>query len=63
MSITIENEILEEELAEIKDFVTTLALLSKEDRAVLLSNAYAFRVRRDIETTIKNEEKDSESRG
>lgn len=34
---------------EIKEFVSTLILLSKEDRAVLLSNANALRVRRDIE--------------
>ena len=34
---------------EIKEFISTLLVLPKEDRAVLLSNANAFRVRRDIE--------------
>lgn len=34
---------------EIKEFVSTLLLLSKEDRAILLSNANALKVRRDIE--------------
>lgn len=38
-----------DEQEEIKEFVSTLLLLSKEDRAVLLSNANALRVRRDIE--------------
>lgn len=38
-----------EEQEEIKEFVSTLLLLPKEDRAVLLSNANAFKVRRDIE--------------
>ena len=38
-----------EEQEEIKEFVSTLLLLSKEDRAVLLSNANAFKVRGDIE--------------
>lgn len=37
------------EQEEIKEFVATLLLLSKEDRAVLLSNANAFKVRRDME--------------
>lgn len=48
------NNILEtviptDEQEEIKEFVATLLLLPKEDRAVLLSNANAFKVRRDIE--------------
>ena len=37
------------EQEEIKEFVSTLLLLPKEDRAILLSNANAFKVRRDIE--------------
>ena len=37
------------EQEEIREFVATLLLLPKEDRAVLLSNANAFKVRRDIE--------------
>ena len=38
-----------DEQEEIREFVATLLLLPKEDRAVLLSNANAFKVRRDIE--------------
>lgn len=38
-----------DEQEEIKEFVSTLLLLPKEDRAVLLSNANALKVRRDIE--------------
>lgn len=38
---------------EIKEFMSILMLLSKEDRAVLLSNANAFKVRRDIEKARK----------
>lgn len=39
----------EKEQEEIKEFLSVLLVLSKEDRAVLLSNANAFKVRRDIE--------------
>lgn len=42
-----------DEQEEIKEFVATLLLLPKEDRAVLLSNANAFKVRRDIEKARK----------
>lgn len=45
LDITIQND----EQEEIKEFISILLLLSKEDRAVLLSNANAFKVRRDIE--------------
>lgn len=44
----------QEEQEEIKEFVSTLLLLPKEDRAVLLSNANAFKVRRDIEKAKNN---------
>ena len=44
-----EMTIPKDEQEEIKEFVSTLLALSKEDRAVLLSNANAFKVRRDIE--------------
>lgn len=37
------------EQEEIKEFVATLLLLPTEDRAVLLSNANALKVRSDIE--------------
>lgn len=40
---------VKEDQEEIKEFVSTLLLLPKEDRAILLSNANALRVRRDIE--------------
>lgn len=49
MADLLEMTIPKEEREEIKEFVATLLLLSKEDRAVLLSNANAFKVRRDIE--------------
>lgn len=42
-------EISKEEQEEIQNLVSLWLLLPKEDRAVLLSNANAFRVRRDIE--------------
>ena len=44
----LEMAIPKEEQEEIKEFISLL-VLPKEDRAVLLSNANAFRVRRDIE--------------
>lgn len=49
MGDTLDKVISKEEQEEIKEFVSAIVLLSKEDRAVLLSNANAFRVRRDIE--------------
>lgn len=49
MDDTLDITIPTDEQEEIKEFVSTLLLLPKEDRAVLLSNANAFRVRRDIE--------------
>lgn len=45
-----------DEQEEIKEFVSTLLLLPKEDRAILLSNANAFKVRRDIERARKTEQ-------
>lgn len=44
-----EMTIPKDEQEEIKEFVSILLSLSKEDRAVLLSNANAFKVRGDIE--------------
>ena len=41
--------ISKKEQEEIKEFVSTLLLLPKEDRAILLSNANAFKARSDIE--------------
>ena len=49
MAELFELEIPEKEQEEVKEFISTLLLLPKEDRAVLLSNANALKVRRDIE--------------
>lgn len=49
MADTFDITIPEEEQEEIQSLVSLWLLLPKEDRAVLLSNANAFRVRRDIE--------------
>lgn len=38
-----------DEQEEMKEFISVVLLLPKEDRAVLLSNANALRVRSDIE--------------
>lgn len=45
----------EDEHEEIKEFVSTVLLLPKEDRAVLLSNAYALKARMDIEKAKSKE--------
>ena len=49
----LKDVITADEQEEIKEFVSILLLLPKEDRAVLLSNANAFRVRRDLEKSSK----------
>lgn len=38
---------------EINEFISVLLLLPVEDRAILLSNAHAFKTRRDIERARK----------
>ncbi len=48
--------ITQDEREEIKELVSVFILLSKEDRAVLLSNANAFKVRRDIEKAREGKE-------
>lgn len=53
MEDLLEMAIPKDEQEEIKEFVATLLLIPKEDRAVLLSNANAFKVRRDIERAKK----------
>ena len=54
MSVDVLNmAISEKDREEIKEFISVLLLLPAEDRAVLLSNANAFRVRRDIEKAKK----------
>ena len=49
MKETMEMIIPKDEQEEIKEFISVVLLLPKEDRAVLLSNANALRVRSDIE--------------
>lgn len=49
MGDTLNKVISKKDQEEIKEFISTLLLLPQEDKAVLLSNAYALRVRRDIE--------------
>ena len=45
----LEMAIPKEEQDEIREFISVLLVLPKEDRAILLSNANAFKVRKDIE--------------
>lgn len=52
----LKDVITADEQEEIKEFVSILLLLPKEDRAVLLSNANAFRVRRDLEKAVSGED-------
>ena len=47
-------EISKNEKEEIREFAAILRLLPKEDRAVLLSNANAFKLRGDIERAEKD---------
>ncbi len=49
MTNLLEMTISKDEQEEIKEFISILLLLSQEDRAILLSNANAFKVRGDIE--------------
>ena len=45
MSRLIEMELSKDEQKEIKELVSVLLLLPKEDRAILLSNANAYKIR------------------
>lgn len=47
--LLLETTIPKEEQENFKDFFSTVLMLPAEDRAVLFSNANAFRVRMDIE--------------
>lgn len=49
MDDLLEKTISKDEQDEIKEFLATIILLPHEDRAVLLSNANALKVRGDIE--------------
>lgn len=53
MSDVLDMVVPQDEQEEIKEFVSTLLLIPKEDRAILLANANAFKVRRDIERARK----------
>lgn len=53
MDNLLERTVSKNEQEEIKEFMSILILLPAEDRAVLLSNANAFKVRRDIEKARK----------
>ncbi len=48
------TEIPEKEQEEIREFAAILRLLPKEDRAVLLSNANALKLRKDIARAENN---------
>ena len=48
--------IAQDEQEEIKEFLSILLVLPKEDMAVLLSNANAFRVRRDLEKAMSSKD-------
>lgn len=53
MKDVLEMLVPKDEQEEIREFVSTILILPKEDRAILLSNANAFKVRRDIEKAKK----------
>lgn len=54
MAEILDVAIPKEEQEEMKEFISTILLLPKEDRAMLLSNANALKVRRDIEKAKGN---------
>lgn len=53
MADTLDMVVSKEDQAELQQLVSIWAILPKEDRAVLLSNANAFRVRSDIEKAMQ----------
>lgn len=60
MTDVLEMVISKEEKQEIKEIVSILTILPKEDRAILLSNANAFKARRDIEIARESDRKENE---
>lgn len=54
MTNILEKVITEEEQEEIKEFISTVLILPRQDRAILLSNANAFRALRAIEKQEKD---------
>lgn len=59
MTDVLEMTISKEEKQEIKEIVSILTILPKEDRAILLSNANAFKARRDIEIARESDRKEN----
>jgi len=53
MADALDMAIPKEEQDEIKEFISILILLPKPDRAILLSNANALKVRSDIEKAMR----------
>lgn len=62
MKDLLEMTIPKDEQEEIKEFISIIILLSKEDRAMLLSNANTLKVRRDIERFKKGGRTDKSRR-
>lgn len=60
MTDVLEMVISKDEKEDIKKLVSTLLILPKEDRAILLSNANAFKARRDIEVARESDRKENE---
>ncbi len=54
MAKLLEQIIPDDEREEIKEFISILILLPKEDRAVLLSNATVLKIRNDLEKADKS---------
>lgn len=61
MSAISEKPITKDEQKEIAEFISILLLIPKEDRALLLSNANAFKVRSDLERIRKEDRSESGS--
>lgn len=55
MGSVLDRKVTKEEKEEIKELVATLLVLPSEDRAVLLSNANALRVRKELERRRESE--------
>lgn len=55
MAKLLEQIISDDEREEIKEFISILILLPKEDRAVLLSNATVLKIRNDLEKADKSQ--------
>ena len=58
MSNKIKIELSEDELEEVKELISFLLTLSREERLVLLSNANAFKTLRELEK-LRDDKKES----